>query len=138
MALKEVEKISFELDDAGRINVKRLQCIIRTNDTGKKDAETGILLPDEIVSTNIHRGVINPDDGDYQAKFESFKKELIGQLAVDQELIIQQRDGECAQHIKTIEAMNVNLESLTASVAALTKINTTLKSNIEKLQAEIK
>lgn len=87
---------TFELDESGEMRLKTLNRVIDTNDTGATDPKTGDVLPDQVISAVPHREVLNPASTDYQDKLQVISERVVGQLAVQQQVTINQRDAELA------------------------------------------
>lgn len=115
---------TFEIKTDSRIQVREWNQIIET-------------LPDEDGNDVIreiesipHTGVIDPSQGDYDAKVKALGLKLTGQLAHSQESKIRETESKC----KTAEAMCAkHCETITA----LEKEKATQQSKIVELESKI-
>jgi len=79
MALTETEKVTIETDENGAIRLKKITTIFKD---GVK------------VSRSNHREVLDPDSADYSKKLAAVTTSLVGQLAIDQNKIIAEKNAE--------------------------------------------
>lgn len=159
MSLIKDRVISLELDESGRINVKTINRVVDTNDTGAVDSISGEVLLDQVISATPHRNVLDPQSGDYQSKLGVLSEQVIGQVAIQQEVAIQARDAskarvdveladekrareisdnDCAKHVKTIAKHVETIASLKAETESIkakhVKTIALLRSEIKELQ----
>jgi len=105
MALTEESKITAEIDDCGCIHLKTTTKVFRD----------GVQLG----GNSIHRKVLNVDDGDYSDKLAEVTTALVGQLAIDQQVIIAQKEEEknALGALNQTLATNLAAEKLRADTA---------------------
>ena len=91
-------------DINGRIQVKEFNQIIDTT----QDEEGNEYI--EVLKSIPHSGVIDPSQGDYDAKVKALGKKLVGSLAASQESLIRTTELRCevaedlcAKHCETIK-----------------------------------
>lgn len=102
--LTKQERHEASVDAEGRVNVKRI---------------TTYLDGDTIISTTNHREVISEAQGDAAAKLQELKDKIVGELAVTQELRIQQEEAQCAAHMARIAELQDQNQALLAQIANL-------------------
>lgn len=105
--LDKQNKQTFELDDAGVMHVKTTTII---TDDGEE------------VSKKIHRTVLSPEQGDYDAKVADLKAKLDIQL-IDQvnkkQFELDAEKSKCAAHMAKIAELQDENQALLAQVANL-------------------
>lgn len=104
MSLTEETKITFELDENGLMHIAK---------------KTRILKDGLQVGSSIHREVLKPESKDYTEKISKISQELVGQTAIDQQILIAQRDAEISKLKKDKTDLQAEREQLRIEKAEL-------------------